>query len=357
VPISANQVTLARLVLLPVPVLMVYRGGPDWYLGALVVYTLIGLTDAIDGWLARRYGSTPLGALLDPLADKLFLVAALGPLADQRIVPLVAVVLLFARELGVTALRSISLEEHFDFRTSRVAKLKTAVQMGGTGFILLIRIFRDPEVIATILLAAAALAALPVLHALGRRRRPGWKALWGLMLIAAIAVTRLLLPPSRASLAIMSFILAITLYSGAEYAWGMRRVLADRFRRRPLEVLRLAGLSLAVPFLLLPALGYDGVPAFTVFAVLAAELAAGGVDNSLVQNGSARDGRWDLLRSLAQAGLGAALLAALARGWGPAEVHLLALAALAVTFGDVAQRVLRHPRAFRPVPAAAGARR
>src|SRR5512138_3647794 len=56
VRITANQVTLIRLVLLPLPVAMIYRNTHAWMLGALAVYIVLGLTDALDGYLARKYG-------------------------------------------------------------------------------------------------------------------------------------------------------------------------------------------------------------------------------------------------------------------------------------------------------------
>ena len=86
----------------------------------LLPFILLGLTDAVDGMLARRYGGTPLGALLDPVVDKIFLVATFGPLADLKIVAPVLVGLLFIRELAVTALRSTALEKKVKFVDCRI---------------------------------------------------------------------------------------------------------------------------------------------------------------------------------------------------------------------------------------------
>jgi CDP-diacylglycerol--glycerol-3-phosphate 3-phosphatidyltransferase len=349
--ITANQVTLARLVLLPAPVWMLYRGGTSWWIAAFVLYLLLALTDAVDGILARRHGTTALGALLDPVADKIFIVAIFGPLADFQIVSLVLVMALFVRELAVTALRSIAIEERFSFKTSDVAKIKTALQMGGGGFILLIWLVPDRAAILAVLFATTAVMALWNLAFLVRLRWPRWEAAWSLGLTAALAADRALLAPEPAIRMIMAAVLGFTLYSGAEYVWGMRQVLGARFRRHPIELVRLGGLSLAVPLGFLPALAWSESPSFTVLLVLAAEIAAGGLDNSLVQAGRSRGPRPDLYRSAAQLALGGALLLALATGGEPVPVHAFGFLALLLTLGDVLARLLAHTDAFRAVAA------
>jgi CDP-diacylglycerol--glycerol-3-phosphate 3-phosphatidyltransferase len=351
--ITANQVTFVRLVLLPIPVAMVYRGGLSWMLGALGVYVLLGLTDALDGMLARRHGSTPLGELLDPIADKIFLVAAYLPLADLRAVSIGFVSLMFVRELAVTVLRSIALQEKIDFKTSRIAKLKTTVQMAGAGFILLIRLFPSDRVILFILGTAAALATVPILVALLRGRRPGWRPISGGVLIGAVAVARLLVGAPTSMMLIMLTIVGFTLLSGGEYVWRMRSALAARFRRAPLDALRLAGQSLAIPVLLLPMVGEPAAPFFLVLlimALLAAELAVGGLDNSLARSGSGR-GPWpDLLRSGSQAAAGVTLLALLPGPLHPVWVSIPLWIALGVTVADLAARLARNSAVFRTSP-------
>jgi len=223
VRITANQVTLVRLVLLPLPIAMIYKGTHAWMLGGLFVYILLGLTDALDGYLARKYGSTPLGALLDPFADKIFLVAGFVPLADHQILPTTLVVILFVRELGVTFLRSIAFEEGFQFQTSKAAKLKTSVQMVGAGVMLLVWLYPDGPTIHVIFAALFALSLVPMVVSLVRGQRPGWISWSAVILVGAALVTRALLPAEVAIVLIMVVIVAITVYSGAEYAWGMRR--------------------------------------------------------------------------------------------------------------------------------------
>lgn len=348
VRITANQVTLLRLVLLPLPVALVYRNTHGFMLGALAIYILLGLTDVLDGYLARKHGATALGALLDPVVDKIFLVAGFVPLADFQIMPTTLVFILFIRELAVTALRSIALEEGFSFKTSAIAKLKTTIQMAGAGFILLIWLFPDDVTIRLILSVAAAAFCIPVVVAVARARRPGWMAWSSAVCGATILALRWALPPTRAIFALMTLIVAITLYSGAEYVWGMRGVLRSRFLRSPLEALRLAGLSFAVPLFYLPALDRADDPTFSILGLLAAEFAAGGLDNSLVQLGYARSAGPDLFRSGFQAACGAVLLWALFSGAGPRIALIATLLALAVTLSDLGMRFIKHRRDFRP---------
>jgi len=352
VRITANQVTLARLVLLPLPVAMVYRNTHAFMLGALAIYILLGLTDALDGYLARKHGSTALGALLDPVVDKIFLVAGFVPLADFQIMPTTLVFILFIRELAVTALRTISFEEGFSFKTSLIAKLKTTVQMAGAGFILIIWLFPERTTILFILSVAAVGFSVPALVALAKRRSPGWMGWSSAGLGAAMLAIRWFLPPKPAIFALMSGIVAITLYSGAEYLWGMRGVLRSRFVRSPLEALRLLGLSLAVPVFYLPAIDRGDDPTFAILGLLAAEFAQGGVDNSLAQMGYVRGPGPDLIRSGIQAACGAVLLWALFSGAAPRVALAATLFALGVTFGDLGVRCWRHRQDFRAVATA-----
>jgi len=71
--ISANQLTILRMAFVPLLVLLVVY---DYIVGALAVFMLAGVTDLLDGFIARKFGQkTPIGAFLDPIADKLLLVS------------------------------------------------------------------------------------------------------------------------------------------------------------------------------------------------------------------------------------------------------------------------------------------
>ncbi|HEY4223689.1 MAG TPA: CDP-alcohol phosphatidyltransferase family protein, partial [Myxococcota bacterium] len=72
--ITANQVTIVRILALPFPCwALTVRPPQPWMWIAFVAGVLVGATDFVDGWMARRDGPTQLGALLDPVADKLFI--------------------------------------------------------------------------------------------------------------------------------------------------------------------------------------------------------------------------------------------------------------------------------------------
>lgn len=344
--VTANQVTAVRLLVLPAPMALLYVGGQAAMLAALGLFILLGLTDALDGYLARKYGSTPIGALLDPLADKIFLVAGYVPLVDILPVPSTLVVLLFVRELGVTALRSVALEEGFQFKTSELAKLKTVVQMGGAGFMLLLWLFPEDRQIETILGVAFAVSLVPAVVDLSRRRLPGRNAIWSAVLVGTIVAFRFVFPPVRAMTWVLIMIVGFTVVSGLEYVWGMRRVLADRIRRIPVESLRLPALSLAVPVLYLPALERSGAPTMAILVLLAAEIAVGGLDNSLVQMGRRRGPVADLFRAALQIACGIVVVRTVVESADPGAGRAAAILAAAYTVGEGALRFWRNRRSF-----------
>jgi cardiolipin synthase len=100
---AANQLTLLRLLLIPVFVLCMLYGMPGW---ALVTFGVAGATDALDGYIARHTGPTTLGAWLDPMADKLLLVAmfvmlTLPGLHLANRLPLWLTVLVISRDVAI----------------------------------------------------------------------------------------------------------------------------------------------------------------------------------------------------------------------------------------------------------------
>src|SRR5262249_16414953 len=104
-----NLLTFGRILVIPIVILLIDRGSPCDLLWAAVVYSAAALTDLIDGWLARRMGVVSvLGKFLDPLADKLLVMASLIYMVPMGRIPEWAVALLLARELAVTGLRSIA---------------------------------------------------------------------------------------------------------------------------------------------------------------------------------------------------------------------------------------------------------
>lgn len=127
-----NLLTFARILMIPVVLLLLGRGTPRDCYWAAAVYSLAAITDAVDGWLARRQGLVSvLGKFLDPLADKLIVAATLVWLIPMGRIEPWAVALLLIREITITALRSIASTEGLVIAAGDGGKSKTALQMIG----------------------------------------------------------------------------------------------------------------------------------------------------------------------------------------------------------------------------------
>jgi len=126
---QANLVTLARVALVPafIVALLGETTGARWV--AAVLWVVLSASDGLDGFLARKEGTTDAGAFLDPIADKILILAALVALAADERAPLPAVVVIMARELAISAFRSIAAARGVAVRATLLAKAKTASQM------------------------------------------------------------------------------------------------------------------------------------------------------------------------------------------------------------------------------------
>jgi CDP-diacylglycerol---glycerol-3-phosphate 3-phosphatidyltransferase len=169
-----NFLTVLRIMLVPVVVVALLGNTPAGDVLAAVVFALASLTDFVDGWLARsRDAVTTFGKLMDPLADKLLIVAALISLVSlNRLPPWVAMVII-ARELAVTVLRLGVTQAGVVISSSMLGKAKTCLQI-------------------------AAILALIAFHG-----RP----LWVMLLVYATVI--------------------VTVISGLDYFFGVRRRLGE----------------------------------------------------------------------------------------------------------------------------------
>lgn len=132
-----NSITLSRIASIPVFIWILSSnyfssetGAKE--LAAAGLFLAASLTDSIDGWLARRRGQiTPLGMLLDPLADKLMVAAAFITLAQfhPRMVPAWIAVVIIGREFLVSGLRTIAANQGFTIEASDLGKFKMVVQI------------------------------------------------------------------------------------------------------------------------------------------------------------------------------------------------------------------------------------
>jgi CDP-diacylglycerol--glycerol-3-phosphate 3-phosphatidyltransferase len=158
-----NALTLLRMFLVPLlVVVLLTRVEGHVYLGA-GIFGIAVLTDYLDGYFARRRNEvTKLGILLDPLADKLLIAAALLSLVEMGLVPAWMVMIIVARELAVTALRNVAAGKGVLIRASVLGKAKMVVQ-----------------VVAVLMLMLS--PAHPAL------RRPGIVVLWAVVLITLVS--------------------------------------------------------------------------------------------------------------------------------------------------------------------------
>jgi CDP-diacylglycerol--glycerol-3-phosphate 3-phosphatidyltransferase len=143
-----NLLTLVRIFLVPLLVAALVQQNFQIYWGervlvandffALIVFLAAALTDLLDGYLARRWKQvTTVGTLLDPVADKLLISAALISLVEIRLLPGWMVILIISREFAVSGLRGIAAAEGYTIRASELGKSKMMLQVIGVSLVLL----------------------------------------------------------------------------------------------------------------------------------------------------------------------------------------------------------------------------
>ncbi len=132
-----DQLTLGRALAVPVVVVLFAWDFPDHAYWATAVFVVAMATDQVDGWLARRRNQTSaFGSLLDPIADKVLVMAALVMLVGEGVAPAWMVAAIVARELLVSGLRLAAIERGIVIAARDLGKLKTwaqavAVAVGG----------------------------------------------------------------------------------------------------------------------------------------------------------------------------------------------------------------------------------
>lgn len=127
-----NVLTMGRVAIIPVVLWLLDSGTPTDCMWAAIIYSLAAVTDLLDGYLARRMNVVSmLGKFLDPLADKLLVMASLVWMVPMGRIAEWVVVLIVAREISVTGLRSIASSEGLVIAAGDSGKRKTALQMIG----------------------------------------------------------------------------------------------------------------------------------------------------------------------------------------------------------------------------------
>jgi len=125
-----NLLTLLRILLVPLAIWLIIS---DADRAAFAVLVAAGITDGLDGFLAKRFGwATELGAYLDPLADKLLLVSTFIALGARQLLPSWLVILVVSRDVLIVAaiLLSVVLGETVQMRPIAISKLTTVAQIG-----------------------------------------------------------------------------------------------------------------------------------------------------------------------------------------------------------------------------------
>lgn len=186
----ANRLTLSRLVL---TILFVAALNSSWEYArtsALIFFLVAGLTDFIDGEVARRYGTvTNFGKLMDPLVDKIMMAAAFISLVPLKAVPVWAATTVVARDFLITGLRLMASANGKVLPAERLGKQKTSWQ------------------VVTVIFFLALLSASELHYA--DERSTWWFRAW-----------------HQAGPILVWITIALTLYSGLGYAWRHRDLIA-----------------------------------------------------------------------------------------------------------------------------------
>jgi CDP-diacylglycerol--glycerol-3-phosphate 3-phosphatidyltransferase len=155
----ANAVTIARLAVTPVLLSMIIEGGDSY--SATLLWILLAATDGVDGYLARRQGTTRSGAFLDPLADKVLVLGAMIALVAADRFSWVPVAIITAREITIQMLRTYWGRRGLAIQARYWAKVKTVVQEVAVGFALLpLTAENHPEVANAVLWIAVVLTVV-----------------------------------------------------------------------------------------------------------------------------------------------------------------------------------------------------
>jgi CDP-diacylglycerol---glycerol-3-phosphate 3-phosphatidyltransferase len=124
-----DQLTVARVAAVPLVVVLFAWDFPNHAYWATAVFVVAMATDQIDGWLARRRGtSSPLGSLLDPVADKVLVLATLVMLIGEGVAPAWMIALIVVREILVSGLRLAAIERGVVLGARDLGRLKTWAQ-------------------------------------------------------------------------------------------------------------------------------------------------------------------------------------------------------------------------------------
>jgi CDP-diacylglycerol---glycerol-3-phosphate 3-phosphatidyltransferase len=166
----ANAVTVARVMISPVLFALITGTEGSWV--ALALWIVLCASDAVDGFLARRYGTTRSGAFLDPLADKVLVLGAMFTLVGRGVFPVLPVAIIAIREVTISLYRTFAGARGVSIPATPVAKLKTLFQQLAVGFALCpVTAVDGRNLWLTLLWIAVVLTVVSGAHYLLRARR------------------------------------------------------------------------------------------------------------------------------------------------------------------------------------------
>ena len=127
---TANKLTILRVFMIPVFLLVLYLDVPNANYWALAIFVIASLTDTLDGYIARHYNqTTDFGKIMDPLADKCLVTAAMLWFVEIGQMPAWALLVVIIREFGVSGLRMVAADKGRVIAAGWSGKVKTASTM------------------------------------------------------------------------------------------------------------------------------------------------------------------------------------------------------------------------------------
>lgn len=175
-----NLLTLSRIIMIPVFVVVFYLPVQWSYLASAAIFAIAALTDWLDGYLARKLDqSTPFGAFLDPVADKLMVAVALALLIQEysAILLTIPATVIIGREIVISALREWMAEigSRASVAVSYIGKIKTTAQMAAIVGLLA---FPPGQLLSQIAVALLYVAAVLTLWSMGLYIKAAWPDLF-----------------------------------------------------------------------------------------------------------------------------------------------------------------------------------
>ncbi len=139
-----NKLTLLRIALTVVFMFFLFAHGVIYKILAFVIFAIAAFTDFLDGYVAKRYGLTSdFGRFMDPVADKILVLAAFLAFVEMKLVPAWIVAIIIFREFVVTGLRLMALRKNRVIEATFAGKHKTVSQMSAIFIILIFIIMRE----------------------------------------------------------------------------------------------------------------------------------------------------------------------------------------------------------------------